>query len=140
MLVRRFACNRCQSGAFRPSTVRSHSLEIALGREKTGIACHFQGRRPRLVVPLADVKIRRANTDDKPTKLTGANGPYLGVRPSGAKLWRYRYRIAGKENLFAIDEYPPLISRTAGRCRSRIRLAPFGTGRQPENDDITAQR
>ena len=28
------------------------------------------------------------------------------VRPSGAKLWRYRYRIAGKENVFALGEYP----------------------------------
>ena len=30
---------------------------------------------------------------------------YLEVRPSGAKLWRFRYRIAGKENIFAIGEY-----------------------------------
>ncbi|HEU0201992.1 MAG TPA: Arm DNA-binding domain-containing protein [Burkholderiaceae bacterium] len=27
------------------------------------------------------------------------------MRPSGAKLWRYRYRIAGKENVFALGEY-----------------------------------
>lgn len=27
------------------------------------------------------------------------------MRPTGAKLWRYRYRIAGKENVFAVGEY-----------------------------------
>jgi integrase len=27
------------------------------------------------------------------------------VRTTGAKLWRYRYRIAGKENVFAVGEY-----------------------------------
>ncbi|MGC3025017.1 Arm DNA-binding domain-containing protein [Burkholderia sp. DN3021] len=46
-------------------------------------------------VPLTDVKIRQAKAGDKPTKLTDANGLYLEVRPSGSKLWRYRYRIAG---------------------------------------------
>jgi integrase len=30
---------------------------------------------------------------------------YLEVRPSGSKLWRYRYRIANKENVFALGEY-----------------------------------
>lgn len=42
---------------------------------------------------------------DSPYKLTDAGGLYLQVQPSGAKLWRYRYRIAGKENVFAIGEY-----------------------------------
>ncbi|WP_446903310.1 hypothetical protein [Burkholderia sp. YIM B11467] len=26
--------------------------------------------------------------------------------PAGAKLWRYKYSIAGKENRFAIGGYP----------------------------------
>ncbi len=29
----------------------------------------------------------------------------ISVRKTGTKLWRYRYRIAGKENAFAIGEY-----------------------------------
>ena len=33
-----------------------------------------------------------------PYKLTDAKGLYVEVRPSGSKLWRYRYRIDGKEN------------------------------------------
>lgn len=54
---------------------------------------------------LTDVKIRNTKPSDKPLKLTDSNGLYLEVRPTGAKLWRYRYRIAGRENLFAIGEY-----------------------------------
>jgi integrase len=57
---------------------------------------------------LTDAKIRNARPSDKPIKLTDAGGLYLEVRPTGAKLWRYRYRIAGKENLFAVGEYPAL--------------------------------
>jgi len=42
----------------------------------------------------------------KPLKLTDGNGLYIEIRPSGAKLWRYRYRIDGKENVYALGEYP----------------------------------
>lgn len=55
---------------------------------------------------LTDVKIRNAKPGLKPIKLTDGKGLYLEVKPSGSKLWRYRYRIDGKENVFAIGVYP----------------------------------
>jgi integrase len=60
-------------------------------------------------MPLTDTRIRQTKKSDKPQKLTDGGGLYLEVRPSGAKLWRYRYRIGGKENVFAAGEYaePP---------------------------------
>jgi integrase len=54
---------------------------------------------------LTDAKIKNAKPGKKPAKLTDSHGLYLEVRPSGAKLWRYRYRIAGAENVFALGEY-----------------------------------
>lgn len=54
---------------------------------------------------LTDAKIRNTKPTAKPVKLADSGGLYLEVRSSGAKLWRYRYRIAGKENVFAIGEY-----------------------------------
>lgn len=56
-------------------------------------------------MPLTDAKIRNTKPGEKPIKLTDGGGLYLEVRPTGAKLWRYRYRIAGKENVFAVGEY-----------------------------------
>jgi integrase len=56
-------------------------------------------------VALTDAKIRSSNPSEKPVKLTDAGGLYLEVRPSGSKLWRYRYRIAGRENVYAVGEY-----------------------------------
>jgi hypothetical protein len=58
-------------------------------------------------MPLTDSKIRNAKPSDKLVKLTDGGGLYLEIRPTGAKLWRYRYRyrIAGKENVFASGEY-----------------------------------
>ena len=55
---------------------------------------------------LSDPLIRNAKKQAAPYKLKDGKGLYLEIRPSGAKLWRYRYRIAGKENVFAIGAYP----------------------------------
>ncbi|MDP7360743.1 MAG: Arm DNA-binding domain-containing protein [Pseudomonadales bacterium] len=54
---------------------------------------------------LTNTKIRNTKPGDKPIKLTDSHGLYLEVRKTGLKLWRYRYRIDGKENLFALGEY-----------------------------------
>jgi integrase len=91
-------------------------------------------------MPLTDSQIRQAKpcekpiekdksgkqiyeTVDGPYKLTDGGGLYLEVRPTGAKLWRYRYRIAGKENVFAIGEYAQAPSgeteeQTQSRCNA----------------------
>lgn len=54
---------------------------------------------------LTDSKIRNAKPAAKAIKLTDGGGLYLEIRPTGTKLWRYRYRIDGKENVFAAGEY-----------------------------------
>jgi len=70
---------------------------------------------------LTDIKIRQAKATGKPLKLADANGLYLEVKPGGAKLWRYRYRIAGKENLYAIGDYPTITLSEARRARDEAR-------------------
>lgn len=55
---------------------------------------------------LTDTRIRNTRkAEGKPYKLTDAKGLYLEIKPTGAKLWRYRYRIDGKENVFAAGEH-----------------------------------
>lgn len=67
---------------------------------------------------LTDAKIRNAKG---PAKLTDAGGLYLEVMPSGSKLWRYRYRIAKKENVFALGAYAKEPSgETGAERRARI--------------------
>lgn len=71
---------------------------------------------------LTDVKIRQAKAGSKPIKLTDSNGLYVEVKPNGSKLWRYRYRIDGKENVFAIGEYPEVSLQTARTERDNARI------------------
>lgn len=56
-------------------------------------------------MPLTDTRIRTAKRARKPYKLSDSAGLHVEVRPSGARLWRLRYRIAGRENTFALGEY-----------------------------------
>lgn len=70
---------------------------------------------------LTDLKLRRAKPEPKPYKLTDSGGLYIEVRPSGSKLWRYRYRIAGKENVYALGEYPAVSLSDARTARDEAR-------------------
>jgi len=72
-------------------------------------------------VPLTDVKIRQSKASEKVLKLTDGHGLYLEVKPNGSKLWRYRYKIAGKENLFAVGEYPSVSLQDARKARDDAR-------------------
>jgi len=57
-------------------------------------------------VALTDVKIRNAKPTGKDYKLADGHGVYLLVAASGSKLWRWKYRFAGKEKLMALGAYP----------------------------------
>ncbi|WP_254599224.1 Arm DNA-binding domain-containing protein [Burkholderia lata] len=82
-------------------------------------------------MPRADIKIRQAKAGNKPTKLTDGNGLYLLVNPSDSRLWRYKYRIAGKENLFAIGEYPTVSLQDARAARDDARVLDPYIGNRP---------
>jgi integrase len=51
-------------------------------------------------------EIDNAKPKAKPYKLADGQGLYLEVMPTGAKYWRLKYRIAGKEKRLAFGVYP----------------------------------
>ena len=55
---------------------------------------------------LTDAKIRGAKPAATPYKLFDGGGLFLQVHPNGSRYWRLKYRIAGKEKLFALGVYP----------------------------------
>src|SRR5215208_1960133 len=65
-------------------------------------------------MPLTDTRIRNAKPIEKPYKMADGGGLYIEIKPTGSKLWRLRYRLAGKENVFAIGDY-----RTIGLAEAR---------------------
>jgi integrase len=51
-------------------------------------------------------EIENARCSGKPYKLADGGGLCLFVAPTGAKLWRWRYRFDGKEKTMSFGEYP----------------------------------
>lgn len=72
---------------------------------------------------LSDIKIRKAMAAARDYKLADAHGLYLLVRPNGSKLWRFKYRAAGKEKLLTFGAYPEVSLGEARDRRSAARLA-----------------
>ncbi len=70
---------------------------------------------------LTDAHARNAKPSKTPYKKTDGNGLFLLIQPNGAKYWRYRFRIGGKENMFAIGEYPSIGLQQAREARDAAR-------------------
>jgi integrase len=66
-------------------------------------------------VPLTDLDCRNAACPPgrAHVRLADSGGLYLEVTATGSKLWRWKYRFAGKEKRLALGQYPavPLASR-----------------------------
>ncbi|MGD0275359.1 MAG: integrase arm-type DNA-binding domain-containing protein [Syntrophales bacterium] len=74
---------------------------------------------------LSDIKIRKSRPSEKQVKLFDSGGLFLLVTPAGGKLWRLKYRFAGKEKLLSLGTYPEisLIDARKQRDESRSQLA-----------------
>ena len=51
-------------------------------------------------------EIDNAELKNKPYKIADGSGLYIEVRPNGARYWRLKYRMAGKEKLLSFGVYP----------------------------------
>ena len=74
---------------------------------------------------LTDAAIRNAKARDKAWKLSDSGGLFLLIQPTGAKLWRWKYRVAGKEKKLALGTYPDtgLAAARAARDAAKQQLA-----------------
>ena len=70
---------------------------------------------------LSDAKVRTAKSDSKPYKLSYGGGLFLLIQPTGSKLWRWKFRLNGKENLFAVGSYPEIGLAEARAARDAAR-------------------
>lgn len=71
---------------------------------------------------LTDAKIKAAKPAEKPYKLADGEGLYLYIKPNGARLWRFKYRYAGKEKVAAFGGYKPGSSDHVPLAEARDRL------------------
>lgn len=70
---------------------------------------------------LTDTAIRKAKVAGKPLKLFDGGGLFILVAPTGGKLWRLKYRFAGREKLLSLGSYPEVSLADARLARDEAR-------------------
>jgi integrase len=70
---------------------------------------------------LTDKAIKALKPEPKPYKVADSLGLYLLIQPNGSRLWRFKYRFAGKEKLAAIGAYPETGLADARARRDELR-------------------
>lgn len=70
---------------------------------------------------LTDAKIRNLKAREKPYKTGDFDGLYILTSPSGSRLWRFKYRLNGKEKLLSIGSYPEISLKEAREIREQAR-------------------
>ena len=68
-------------------------------------------------MPLNNLQIKNSQARDKPYKLFDGGGLYIEVRPTGAKYWRLKYRLNGKERKLSIGTHPTVTLKEARQAR-----------------------
>jgi len=66
-------------------------------------------------------KVETAVPKDKPYSLKDGGSLFLLVQPNGSKLWRFRYRIVGTPNIYAIGKFPVVSLEQARAKRNEAR-------------------
>ena len=67
-------------------------------------------------MPLSDTKLRSLKPRAAPYQIADGGGLFVEVMPGGKKVWRLRYRLAGKQEKLTIGEYPAI---PLGEARQR---------------------
>lgn len=70
---------------------------------------------------LSDTKIKKATKAERDYKLADEKGLFLLVRKNGGKLWRFKYRVEGKEKLLSFGPYPDVTLADARERRDAAR-------------------
>ncbi len=89
-------------------------------------------------MPLTDTAIRNVKPKDRPYKLTDGNGLFLFVTPAGVRLWRLKYRFAGKERSLSIGPYPAVTIKMARKACEEAK-AQLAAGVDPSQAKRTAK-
>jgi integrase len=70
---------------------------------------------------LTDIKLRNLKPCAKLYRKADTAGLCIEVRPTGSKLWRYRYRFDGKASMLSLGEYPAVSLAKARELRAAAR-------------------
>lgn len=81
-------------------------------------------------MPLTDTRLRALKPRERLYRIADRDGLCIEVRPTGARLWRFRYRFAGKPQMIGLGAYPE-VSLQDARQRVAAERATLARGEDP---------
>ncbi len=72
-------------------------------------------------MPLNNKTIENAKPRNKQYKLYDSKGLFILIKPNGAKYWRFKYRYANKEKVYAMGVYPEVSLKEARELQDELR-------------------
>ena len=60
----------------------------------------------KLRFALTDTGLRSAKPRAESYKMFDGGGLFMLVKPNGSMLWRYKFKLGGKEKLLTLGQYP----------------------------------
>ena len=70
---------------------------------------------------LTEIKVKNAKSKEKDYRIPEGHGLNLLVRAKGAKLWQWRYRFQGKEQVMSFGAYPVVTLAAAREAHTQAR-------------------
>jgi integrase len=70
---------------------------------------------------LTEIEVRNAKPREKDWKLADEKGLYLFISKAGGKLWRFKFRVHGKEKKLSLGAYPEVSLAKARKLRDEAR-------------------
>jgi integrase len=89
-------------------------------------------------MPLTELAARNTKPAERPRKLFDAGGLFLLLMPNGARWWRLKYRIDGREKLLSLGVYPSVSLKIARAKRDAARQL-IAAGTDPSAERRTAK-
>ena len=70
---------------------------------------------------LTDSMIDGTEPSDRPKRISDGRGMYLEISSAGGRLWRFKFRFAGKEKCMSLGTYPDVSLAKARQRREAAR-------------------
>src|ERR1700722_18595951 len=74
-----------------------------------------------LVNRLTNLIVMGVEPSNRPKRISDGRGMYLEISPAGGRLWRLKFRFAGKENCMSLGAYPDVSLAKARQRREAAR-------------------
>lgn len=82
---------------------------------------------------LTDAKVKTLKAKEKLYRILDAERLYIEVRPTGKKIWRYKFVLNGKEGSISFGEYPAVSLQEARKLKEDAQ-AQLAKGLNPANE------